>query len=661
MQINPLIISAYSNSSYTPTKKRNPNSLNKGDSVSFTSSYQDGLKKRYKTPYGITPRHFETILQKIDECDDTLPNGKYQRVYEFFPYMVKSPGGLEHFTPIKEYFILDLIEQAKLGTDITPKPYYLIEYPNRAYLFEEYITGPHADTKEFIGMENIEDFLKKLTVLDQNGIVNRDIQQSNIILDDNGNYSKLVDFDRYSFLDHKGQIKHSDHTPYLYFSKLTDKKGPISAPHATLAGIKTDRNVPFIERFIASFKHGRKTPISLKDMVHFSNMPDNPYISIPSNLGSFEAGTLYKKMIDQDFSHEEGRKFLKQYRRYKGQVYHTSMKEFLESLEIPPELEAGPEELAKIQKRIKNAIEYEDFLSRIMTSRKAENYFAKFEAAKIQLSGLMEMFEQHKGGVDEKNIHSAYSDLIRIICTGLDRYKKDDDIQRYLTDELDMYTKAFEHTGFALSLPEDKLPGIYNIISVFFEDEAKDIKAFPYALYHAKENALDTVKGLKESGVTDEHTLKKAASEAAVTALDMAGGRVTKEQYKNALKDVIDYALGKRKKEKPVKKIARTVKDTFEETITSMREPKRRPVVYDEDTIREISEARVLNRLGTRNFAILGGIIAIGAYAAYKVIDYKNKRKEEERLALLTSNQDVLNNIRHDSKLDMFKKFFNIE
>ena len=85
MQINPLIISAYSNSSYTPTKKINPNSLNKGDRVSFTSSYQDGLKKRYKTPYGITPKHFETILKKIDEGDDTLPNGKYQRVYEFFP------------------------------------------------------------------------------------------------------------------------------------------------------------------------------------------------------------------------------------------------------------------------------------------------------------------------------------------------------------------------------------------------------------------------------------------------------------------------------------------------------------------------------------------------------------------------------------------------
>lgn len=645
MRINPTNITSYGISPYSGGSNNQPRSF-----VSFTASKEKETQAKVR---GIRDSLIEQYLKKIDEYDNALPLGKFQGVYEFKPYMVKSPGGDKYAVPIKEYYILDIINNAPedIKTDIAPKPIRFIDDTKRCYLFEEYIEGMHANNDRPVKMSDIRTFLDKLTLLDKNGIVNRDIQPSNIITDSKGNYARLVDFDTYTFLDEAGRISHSEYKPYTFYMKEMRKNGLEAIPHI-------QQNLSPKEKFALSFTHERKKPCGLFDLVYIQNMPDNPYISAPSNLPNFESKTLYRKIMDHDMREDGVISLIKEYRKYKGEVYHPSMKEFLKSLSGILDNTEGTlniKDAKAASKRLKDAVEYEEFLSKLMASSKAEDYFAKLDAVKMQLNAMTYAFSS--GECTRDNLHSAYTDLIRVISEGVETYD-DKDIQRYLKDQLKMYVDAFSNTDFALTYTIDRVPHNFNILSVFFHDDAKDTRSFPYVFDKAKISARSAVSALRQNPDISEEELIKRARKIATDELEVAGAKVTKAHYDSAVQEVIDYALDKVKKgESFIEKIEQTANDAYEQSIRSLRPPVKRKLSDFDGYTSDLDRALILNKIGGRNFAIIGTLIALGAYGVYRAVKFQNEKKEKTKLALLTSNQDVLNNIKNDSKLDMFKQF----
>lgn len=82
MRINPTNITSYGISPYSGGLNNQPRNF-----VSFTASKEKEAQTKVR---GIRDSLIEQYLKKIDEYDNALPLGKFQGVYEFKPYMIKS-------------------------------------------------------------------------------------------------------------------------------------------------------------------------------------------------------------------------------------------------------------------------------------------------------------------------------------------------------------------------------------------------------------------------------------------------------------------------------------------------------------------------------------------------------------------------------------------
>ena len=583
----------------------------------------------------------KTDSQRLDESGKTV-----QGVYPYAgKYMVKSPDALIHDTALKEYSILNKIRDLKGGETICPKPFEIAQSANRPFLVEEFIPGKHAGELP-ITLKDVKGLAEKFIILDQGGIINQDLSPRNVIYMPNGE-TRMIDFDTFSYLVGDGRIFHSQSTPSEFFATLVPKENLKNLNPGNFADFKfknLDRTIE--EKFAASFTCDDRLAAGLRDLTHVRNIPDNPFIGVPSNLSNYEARTLYTRIMAHDIEDPVG--FLQDYIQMKANTYHKPMREFLRTLEVKESYCDGigdriPFEEAKM--RLKKAIKFEDVYISLFSQEKPDVYFAKLQAAKIQLNALVAEAQISKHASNGAQVPKAYENLMRVLTEGLDRY--DDPKRRfYLKSELEHYKKLFSKTNLSTTNPPIRIDANMDILDMWFSDPAFDGKSFATLSRKAKSSAIKlfTENGIRETQTVSDEVIKQA-EELVRQELEPSRIKVPETRFEEGVKELIQNAIEEAKtfKEKGPK---RPVKIKYDENgrIINLKQvmgifvPKLHLDQTAEEAMEEYSKTYSIGKYVKQGNKWLLGICAIAAVGGgilYKYLDAKNKKRELQKPVLV--------------------------
>ncbi len=648
MRINPV---NYNTSPFNkPNAARNSvNSRQSAANMSDTLCFRGNQKLRNSELDTIAELIKRTDAGRLDEAHGTV-----QGVYPYGKFIVKSPEPTIHDTSVKEYVILNrLKEDIKGGESIAPKPYTVAQTGNRPYLVEELIPGVHSG--EFpMELDDIKELIKdKFIPMDKAGIVNEDLSPRNIMVRPDGS-TRIIDFDTFSYLSNSGRPIHSKTAPVEYFAALLPEEKFSNMTRKDSGMLKTIKTVnPSDERFLASFAVDRKIPVGMDDLIHARNLSDNPFISVPSNLTSYESRTIYQRIMAHDI--ENPIEFIQDYLQLKTNEYHVPMREYLKKLAKSSDTsEAGMLSTEQGAKKLQQAIDFEDLMIGLFSKEKPNVYFAKLEAAKMQLNALLFDVDIARGISNREQIPRAYENLIRVITEGMEAYT-DPSQKAYLEAELNYYRGIFANTNLAVTIPKQNIEGSMDILGMWFSDCASDGNSFARLQSRAKDIALDALRpDCPENGIqslSGEELIKKRRSVAEAIIkreLEPAKNKVSKAQYQKGFTEAVNEVLQEAdagnfdKMFKPavtsfcggtgIKEAAQA-----EEIVSTVAESTKNGF---KQLAKKYQNEKYL-KLGNKLFVLLGALAVAGAIGAKQYFSAKNKKKELEKEIVLKADNEM--------------------
>lgn len=609
----------------------------------------------------------KTDSQRLDESGRTV-----QGVYPYAgKYMVKSPDTLMHDTALKEYTILTKIRELQGGEDICPKPFEIAQTANRPFLVEEFIPGKHAGELP-ITLNDVKSLTKKMVVLDQGGIINQDLSPRNVIYMPNGE-TRMIDFDTFSYLTGDGRIIHSQTTPMEFFASLLPKKSLKNISSGSLGDYdfkNADR--PIAEKFAASFTCAVKHPNGFRDFTHARNIPDNPFVGVPSNLSNYEARTIYTRMMDHDIEDPIG--FLQDYIQMKAENYHKPMREFLQNLKIDEKSCDGLGEripFKEAKKRLENAIRFEDVYIKLFSKEKPDVYFAKLQAAQIQLNALVAEARVSKHLSNGAQVPRAYENVIRILVEGLKKYD-DADSRFYLESQLEHYKEIFSRTNISIISPKNKIDGAMDILDMWFSDSAADGSSFANLGRRIKPELISLFcqNGVRENQTVSNEVMQQA--EALLRKeLEPSKIKVPESKFEEGVKSLLKSILEEAKtlKEKAPKEppklqydengVATNIKEVF-----GIYTPKLHFKETAEEALENFNNSyETQHYIKSGNKLLIGicAVAAIGGGILYKYMEARNRKKALQKQTVVepkpNSYQTNIAKILPEDKKSSFKSF----
>ena len=588
----------------------------------------------------------KTDSQRLDESGKTL-----QGVYPYAgKYMVKSPDTLLHDTALKEYAILSKIRELKGGEEICPRPFEIAQSATRPFLVEEFIQGKHAGELP-ISLKEVEKLTEKILILDKGGIINQDLSPRNVIYMPNGE-TRMIDFDTFSYLVGDGRIFHSQSTPIEFFATLVPKKNLKNLSSANLGEFDFKNLESSIEeKFAASFTSAGKRPWGLRDLFHARNVSDNPFIGVPSNLANYEARTLYTRIMDHDIEDPVG--FLQNYIQMKAEKYHKPMREFIAGLKINEDMCDGMGDRLTVEEaksRLEKAIRFEDIYINMFTKEKPDVYFAKLEAAEIQLNALVAEARVSKHLSNSAQVPKAYENVIRVLMEGLDKYD-DPDTRYFLDSQLERYKHLFSHTDLSITQPPHRIDATMDILDMWFSDSASDGNSFATLGRKARPSIISL---FRENGIKENKTVSDEVMQQAETLLrqelEPSKTRVPDNKFEEGVKRLLSSIMEEArtmKDEAPKKKpelkydekgFATNIKEVFGIATTKLHFKE----TTDEalDNFSDTYEVQKYVKSGGKLLIGICALAAVGGGILYKYMQAKNKKKELQKQVLIQPEQN---------------------
>ncbi len=651
MRITPV---NYNISSYTPIQKNKAQKSSIKNNASYVQNPPTftGLSSGR---YAITETDLTKISELIGRADSQRldETGKtVQGVYQYGgKYMVKSPDTLTHDTTLKEFAILSKIRELKGGDEICPKPYDIAQCANRPFLVEEFIKGKHAGELP-ITLKDTEKLTEKLLILDKAGIINQDLSPRNVIYMPNGQ-TRMIDFDTFSYLTGDGRTIHSQSTPIEYFANLVPKEKLKHISSGSLGDYDfKNLDLPLEERFAASFACETRRPSGVRDLNHARNIAENPFIGVPSNLSNYEARTIYTRMMDHDI--EDPVRFLQDYIQMKTEKYHKPMREFLKKLCVKEEYcdnlgDRIPFEKAK--ERLRNAIKFEDIYINLFSDEKPDIYFAKLQAAEIQLNALVADAQISKRISNNAQLPKAYENVIRVLVEGLNRYD-DPDRRFYLESQLEHYKDVFSRTNLSIIAPKYRIDSTMDILDMWFSDPAFDGNSFANLGLKAKSAliSLFTENGIRENQTVSNEVIEQA--EAMLRReLEPSEIKVPKDKFDEGVKNLLSKIMEEArtlKEQAPSKPPA--FKYDKNGAVTNIAEvfgiyvPKLNSCRKPDEALEYFGnnyETAKYVKSGNKLFIGFFALAAVGAGALYRYMQSKNSKQEQQKQVIIETNKNL--------------------
>jgi len=258
------------------------------------------------------------------------------------------------YNNVKENFILNKIR--KIDAEIAKEPVSLVEKDGKYYLATRLINGIHPmssglSEKHLIGIIN------KTFKLDINGIVNTDLQGTNIILEKEN--EKFIDFGSYNILNDNGYYIDSNGVDYRQFMDG--------------GFIEKETGSEYKQKFLNTF-------LNNNPKMGIKNYSDNQHLKIISNISNFEFRALYPYLMAK--GQKNPKELFKEYLKIKANTYHSQMELFLTSLNPTDDY---------VKNQLNEAIEQERVFKELYKNP-SENVI-KTELGKIQLKWLSNDFE----------------------------------------------------------------------------------------------------------------------------------------------------------------------------------------------------------------------------------------------------------------------------
>lgn len=462
------VTSVYNTSALKPVLKKN-------NLISFKSR-DDVFVQKVQSLFGnINDEDLNNISKAID-TQKSVGSGYTSGVYKIKDLIVKVPkkrefensflASLAEGQNLKEYYILKEIE--KIDSEITPAALDVIRKNGLYCLAEKWSDGVHPKGNS-IGMGHIRDLLSKFVKLDMHGITNSDVQSGNIFLLENGK-TKLIDFGSFNVIDNVGRIIGSDYMSHEIFKSGGDIEKITSLPSRTR----------FLKTFFA-IKQG-----------DIKNLADNPYLNIQSNATNFEFRTLYTHLLDG--SEKNPLEFFKSYLKQKGDVYHTEMKRFLESLNIDS-ADFGEFDIEKInsaKSKLQRAIDYEGLAREVFEN--PTDSTVKVELSKIQLRTFLNLGDSLKSPVENsKKLKASYNQLISLLKESIE--KSEGNTKKYYEQMLQSFEELFKIYEFAPNQVE--IPESENLVKVLFKQVTNEAVSFADKVKDAQESAAGVIRKTK--------------------------------------------------------------------------------------------------------------------------------------------------------------------
>lgn len=374
---------------------------------------------------------------------------------------------------IKEYAILKEINS--ISSDIAPKTAGLIKCGNVYHIAEEYIDGIHPyDNK--MPESYLKNLIIKLTELDKHGIINCDLQSSNIFFLKDGT-SRIIDFGSFSFLSDFGQNVPSDCIP----SNLLMLNGK--------TGFQNFITNNSTSRYAASFFAHSNMDISCD----LKNYADNPYLKTKSNISNFEFRNLFTFLRD-DYT-KNPIETLKNYVKLKGEIYHSQMADFLKKinfekvdLNILIALNKNNVSIDEAKENLQKAVHYEE-LAKDVLSNPTEDVL-KAEAAKIQFKMFLNPDSWNSSIPHKQGIRHAYFQVVEILRENI--AKTTGNTQEYFKETL----KGIEERFKLIVLSDEQLniPDYENLVEKLFKNR-NPIENNSSVLQTKKWNKIEKITG----------------------------------------------------------------------------------------------------------------------------------------------------------------------
>ena len=576
-----------------------------------------------------TAKDLKNIISVIDKYDSSRLDGTIQKFYQYGDFMVKAPDKDINNGAIKEFFALARLKQAHVAGSVVPGYATLAKKGSRDFLVEEYVTGQKTSLFPYSIRDARED-VHIMAQMDRTGIINQDISPTNIFITPTKT-RKIIDFDTYSFLSEEGKVLHSQHTAPNYYTAHTPLSQALNPKK--INGDILEKNGRKIEEIFAdSFLYKKKTSIGGHDLINLKNLSPNPYINLPSNITNYEARTIYSRMISADIDNPA--KFLREYLVAKSD-YHASMRDFLQGLKIKSSADETIVDAAR--EKLRNAIDYEDFMSGLFKEERPDPYFAKLEAAKIQLHGLLNYSSAQDPHAAEKHLPAAYQKLITVIHDGLDAYQEPK-YQRYLRAELERYENAFKNTKLGIIRPKQDIPKGLDILETWFGGVSlKDVK-YPMTNEEIIQDAESAVKSFIQASGKGLSKAEISAKKAEIIRERVAAGiayneSIAGEQIGVNSDAMISAAIQRTKKCGASYNISRKLKKIASEKAAEELQNAEYTLKDADDTVMKHIKQHTQKdyiKLGGKYFAWIGAAALVGAIVLKEFIKYKQENKPDE-------------------------------
>lgn len=626
----------------------------------------------------VSEKQIREIVNLILDSDESRLDGTIQGLYQYGESMVKAPDVMDRDSVVKEYFALNRAKEIDPTGSLAPLPKAISKVGERNFLVEEYVDGVHADQRPF-RLSDVRRYMDKFLTMDKGGLISQDLSPRNIKIMPDGT-TKIIDFDTFTTLGDDGSILHSQNTMSGYFASRIpgrDIQSVTRGDYLSRSLVPTEEVTP-LQRFGRSFFHTRRKPSGMQDLLYIRNMSENPYIMVPSNLTNFESRTMFNRIMNSDV--EDPVEFLRSYLQMKSTRYHSSMADYLKTINLHDGTEVvrtGKLKLSEAEANLAKAIEYEEFLARLFKD-KPDPYFAKLEAAKIQVNALLyhEDFDRHLP--NKSQLHAAYDKLMKIITDGIQSYPEPD-YQRYLRTELTRYRDAFESTDFSIREPDQGILKRLNMLETWFGSIGTDKGSFVALKDSIKEQTVDSIYSYIQSVETKALTRDvivagemDIAKASAARFMSVLGDRVPKRAYELGAREIAQEAIaeahGSAKYKQLLSKAASDL-TTIVGDITDREAPKSafrrvsksyKPSKPMEETLKSFGkkyQKHHYEKMGGGVFIGLGAIIAAGSLMIKKYNEVKSRNKIEVKLQEAPNPQKVKTPIQKELMNTPFKDF----
>lgn len=359
----------------------------------------------------------------------------------------------------KEAFALQYAKE--LGLKDSQEYLGLTHKNGKSYLFSTFLNGSMFSKTKEIKEEPLKDFIRKLTLLDQKGLLHCDLQSDNIFI--NGDKAGLMDFGAFTILKDDGFYLKSTTLPQVITPRDIEQYRHEISSEPT-------------QKFLRIFQKG------LNEEGYYSRS-NNPFFRLLSNVENFEYRGLYYRLMHPK-SPDETQNLFKKYIKIKAEEHHAPMAEFLKSLnadEITGNLPDRPEEL------LKKAIQHEEASARLLGAKNVLENVQKTELESMQLRHLI--FEScHSGSTEAEKLQhletianlKAEFNRFREMISGFAQKAETQDEKIYFNNILKLpdcfrwaEERCIDATGNPVSpktLPEDK-----DILKLMFEKSKESI------------------------------------------------------------------------------------------------------------------------------------------------------------------------------------------